>query len=553
MDNIRLILLLALSFVLLMLWQAWELDYGTLKDQEVAQQVAEAPNLSQTDQGVPQAPAETATQAATTEVPVATKAPMAETVIAKTDFLEVEISTRGGDIVSVRLLDYPLSLDTPDDKFQLFKQDEPNLFIAQSGLVGSEQELAPTHQATFSAEAKLYELAAGQNDLTVKLVWTHPNGVTVNKVYTFHRGSYVVDFSQEVENSTGNAWTGREYRQLQRSQPPEGEGSAFIYTYTGATIYSAEKKYEKISFDDMEEKKLERTVTEGWVSMIQHYFLGAWIPPEGEESLIFSNVLSGGRYIIGMFSPSISVADGAKHSFNSRLFIGPKLQDEMAETAKGLELTVDYGWLTVLAQPVFWLLGWLHSLFGNWGWAIIGVTIVIKGLFYKLSEASYKSMANMRRMAPRLQAMKDRYGDDKQKMNQAMMEMYKKEKINPLGGCLPVIVQIPVFIALYWVLLEAVELRQAPFIFWLTDLSVKDPYFVLPLIMGASMFIQQKLNPAPVDPMQAKVMMSLPFVFTIFFAFFPAGLVLYWVINNLISITQQYYITRQIEQAASAK
>ena len=300
----------------------------------------------------------------------------------------------------------------------------------------------------------------------------------------------------------------------------------------------------------MVEAKLDLDVKGGWIAMIQHYFLGAWIPLADISEHFFTNVLPGGRYVIGKYSPAVSVEDGATHGFSSSLFVGPKLQDTLAEIAPGLELTVDYGWLTFLSQPLFWLLEKLHGIFGNWGWAIIFLTILIKLAFFKLSEASYKSMANMRRMTPRMQALKDRYGSDKQRLNQAMMELYKKEKINPLGGCLPIIVQIPVFIALYWVLLESVELRQAPFILWMDNLSAADPYFVLPLIMGVSMFVQQKLNPAPVDPMQAKIMMSLPVVFTIFFAFFPSGLVLYWVVNNLLSIAQQYYITRKIEQAA---
>jgi YidC/Oxa1 family membrane protein insertase len=286
--------------------------------------------------------------------------------------------------------------------------------------------------------------------------------------------------------------------------------------------------------------------------MIQHYFLSAWIPDAAEPNLYYTKVLPPARYVLGLVGPELTVPPGQTQLFSSRLYVGPKLQDHLAEIAPGLELTVDYGMLTVLAKPIFWLLKRIHDLVGNWGWAIIILTLLIKLAFYKLSETSYKSMANMRKLAPRLQALKERYGDDRQKLNQAMMEMYRKEKINPLGGCLPILVQIPVFIALYWVLLESVELRQAAFILWLKDLSSPDPYYVLPLIMGVTMFIQQKLNPAPMDPMQAKVMMILPFVFTVFFAFFPAGLVLYWVTNNILSIAQQWVITRRVEQAARA-
>jgi YidC/Oxa1 family membrane protein insertase len=353
-----------------------------------------------------------------------------------------------------------------------------------------------------------------------------------------------------VENGSGKSWTAREYRQLMRTEAVDTNGeSQFLYTYTGGAIYSPDKKFEKISLDDIANNQLSREVTGGWIAMLQHYFLASWVPPKDQANHFYTNALPDGRYVLGAYTQPITVADGTRHTFTTSFVAGPKIQDKLAAVAPGLDLTVDYGWLTILAQPIFWLLTKIHSVLGNWGWSIIALTVLIKLAFYKLSEASYKSMANMRKMTPRIQALKDRYGDDKQRMNQAMMELYKKEKINPLGGCLPILVQIPVFIALYWVLLESVELRQAPFVLWIKDLSVKDPYFVLPLIMGVSMFIQQKLNPAPPDPMQAKIMMSLPFVFTIFFAFFPAGLVLYWVVNNILSITQQWVITRRIEQA----
>jgi len=291
--------------------------------------------------------------------------------------------------------------------------------------------------------------------------------------------------------------------------------------------------------------------------MIQHYFIGAWIPPEGVAQTFYTMDVSTGvepKYIIGRKATNgVSIPPGGSHNFTERLYAGPKLQDHLDEVAPGLRLAVDYGWLTVIAEPIFWLLELIHSVVGNWGWSIIILTILIKGAFYKLSETSYKSMANMRQVAPRLKALKDRYGDDKERLNQAMMELYKKEKINPLGGCLPILVQIPVFIALYWVLLESVELRHAPFMLWLDNLTAPDPYYVLPLIMGVSMFIQQKLNPPPPDPMQEKIMMALPFVFTVFFAFFPSGLVLYWTVNQLLSIAQQWHITRNIEQAAAKR
>ncbi|WP_462322932.1 membrane protein insertase YidC, partial [Halochromatium sp.] len=391
-----------------------------------------------------------------------------------------------------------------------------------------------------------------ESELLVERFWQNDAGLQGVKRYRFERGRYLVHASQEVINGTDAPIAVRDYEQLKRTELYDPNKSSFIHTYTGGVYYGPDVKYRKESFGEMAKRPLDATITDGWVAMIQHYFMAAWIPPSGVAETFYTKVVNNGsRYIIGAYSPSITIPAGATHTFESQLFAGPKLQDRLAEIAPGLELAVDYGWLTILAEPIFWLLNAIHSIVGNWGWAIIILTILIKAAFYKLSETSYKSMANMRKMTPRIQALKDRYGDDKEKLNQAFMELYKKEKINPLGGCLPILVQIPVFIALYWVLLESVELRHAPFILWLDNLTEPDPYYILPLIMGVSMFVQQKLNPPPPDPMQAKIFMALPFVFTVFFAFFPSGLVLYWTTNNLLSITQQWYITRKVEQAAS--
>jgi YidC/Oxa1 family membrane protein insertase len=560
MDNLRLILFLALAMVLFMLWQAWEQDYGTLS----------APAQSvQSDVSVPGAQPAAPAQSGQTDVPavsasstiddsaspatpaVASAEPTGEVIRVETDLLQLEIDTLGGTVSTLYLSDYPVSLKTPDIKFRLMKPNAPNLYLAQSGLIAGKGSAAPNHKSLYQSARSEYRMADGVDSLTVDLVWRGNNGVAVTKRFIFNRGSYAITVQHLVNNGSGAAWSGREYRQLVRS-PGDKEGeSAFMYTYTGGAIYSPEEKYEKISFDDIEDKDLKRDVQGGWIGMLQHYFIGAWVPPAEQSNHFYSKELTGGSYQLGAYTPSVSVAPGTEHTFESRLVVGPKLQNDLKEIATGLDLTVDYGWLTILAKPIFWLLSKIHALLGNWGWAILVLTLIIKLAFFKLSATSYRSMANMRKMTPRMQALKDRYGDDKQRLNQAMMDLYKKEKINPLGGCLPILVQIPVFIALYWVLLEAVELRQAPFILWITDLSIKDPYYVLPLIMGASMFVQQKLNPAPPDPMQAKIMMSLPFVFTIFFAFFPAGLVLYWVANNLLSIAQQWYITRQIEAASA--
>ncbi len=558
MDNFRLILIFSLAFILLMLWQAWNEDYGPKPVAPTAATQENTPNAlpsgGDTTSAVPAAPVENTVSAAPTTpaVPgmaVAATGTQSRNISVETDLYHLEIDSLGGSIRALYLQEYPVSLEQPNVKFELMRPTPPNLFIAQSGLIGSEEGSAPTHEAQYRSEKQSYSL--GEDDsLVVELYWENDTGVKVVKRFHFARGTYLVAVEHEVVNESEAVWSGREYRQLMRSMPAEKSGdSQFLYTYTGGAIYSPEEKYEKISFEDMEETKLARDVTGGWISMLQHYFLGAWVPPAGGVEHFYTNVLPDKRYVLGAYTTPTSISPGESHTFATGFVAGPKLQDELEAIAPGLELTADYGWLTVLAKPIFWLLKAIHGVIGNWGWSIIILTLIIKLAFFKLSETSYKSMANMRKMTPRIQALKDRYGDDKQRLNQAMMEMYKKEKINPLGGCLPILVQIPVFIALYWVLLESVELRQAPFIFWIKDLSLKDPFFVLPVIMGVSMFVQQKLNPAPPDPLQAKIMMSLPFVFTIFFAFFPSGLVLYWVTNNLLSIAQQWYITRQIEKA----
>lgn len=556
MDNLRLILVFSLALVSLMLWQAWQEDYGPNSSAQTASTAEQEQTVPATE--APSTPVPEVQAAAGKNIPTTTDTPAViksagthgKSVTVQTDLFKLELDTKGGSVRNLYLMDYPLTLDSPDEKFHLMQSESPGLFIAQSGLIGQEKESAPTHESQYSVSSDSFAMKDGDDELFVNLNWTHSSGIAVTKRYSFTRGSYRIKVQHIIKNGSASDISLREYKQLQRS-PDGDEGSVFMYTYTGGAIYTPENKYEKISFDDMEESKLNLKVKDGWIAMLQHYFFGSWVPKPGEENSFYSEVYSGQRYTIGAYTPSINIPQGGEHTFESSLVAGPKLQNEMREIAPGLDLTVDYGWLTVLAQPIFWLLGKLHALLGNWGWSIILLTVLIKLAFYKLSEASYKSMANMRKMTPRMTALKERYGDDKQRLNQAMMELYKKEKINPLGGCLPILVQIPVFIALYWVLMESVELRQAPFIFWIKDLSVKDPYFVLPLIMGASMFIQQKLNPPPPDPMQAKLMMALPFVFTILFISFPSGLVLYWVVNNILSISQQWYITRQIEKVTN--
>ncbi len=545
------LLFVALSVIVLLMWQTWQQDYGPqpVPTQSAAQPPAATPGIDKPGLATSSTPS-TGTSATLGSTPLpATSAVLgsAGRVRVVTDLYDIFIDLKGGDLRQVKLLTYPVSADKPQVPFELFS-DEGEIFVAQSGLLSGDNR-APDHDAVFSADAGEYRLAAGQDELSVPLVWRGSDGVTVVKTYTFHRGQFVIDFQQQIHNGSATEWVGSQYRQLQRSRPHD-ESRLASRTYTGPVYYSPETKYEKAPFDDIASKPLSADYAGGWIAMIQHYFVGAWIPEPDKVNRYYTKALTGDRFLIGIVSPTLSLAPGADGSVTSRLYVGPKDQNVLPEVAPGLELTVDYGMLTVIAQPLFWLLNWIHKVVGNWGWAIILLTLLIKLAFYKLSETSYRSMANMRKMQPRIQALRDRYGDDKQRLNQAMMEMYKKEKINPLGGCLPIVVQIPVFIALYWVLLESVELRQAPFMFWLSDLSTKDPYYVLPILMGVSMFFQQRLNPAPPDPIQAKIMMSLPIVFTFMFLWFPSGLVLYWLVNNLLSIAQQWHITRRIEKTA---
>ena len=555
MDNQRLFLFVALSLVLMFLWQAWE---GT-KHREIAGVVAPSTATS------PPTPSDS-TPSATSVAPSATSIassgqPIAPPVVAlksaqririTSDLFFAEIDTAGGDLRRLDLTRYPVAADKPNEPFQLFNDTLPNLFIAQTGVVGSNSP-APESDALFSADKTEYRLADGTDSIDARLSWAHADGITIIKTYTFHRNSYLVDVNVEVKNNSAKEWKGRVYRQLQRTKVGEVGQSSFVNTYMGGVASSERNKYDKIAFDSMGEWKPQDSFYKGgWAAMLQHYFFSAWIPSQDQSNHYYTNVLDQTRYIIGMMTEELIIPAGGATAQTARLYAGPKDQHHLNDVAPNLELVVDYGVLTIIAQPLFWLLDFFYRMLGNWGWAIVCVTIVIKAVFYKLSQTSYKSMAHMRRVQPKMQALRERYADDKQRMSQGLMELYKKEKINPLGGCLPMVVQIPVFIALYWVLLESVELRQADFIFWIHDLASKDPFYVLPVLMGASMFIQQRLNPPVPDPIQQKVMMALPFIFLFFFAFFPSGLVLYWVVNNVLSIAQQWYITRTIERAALA-
>lgn len=554
MDNFRLILFVSLLAVLFLMYQAWQKDYGpTAHPLPGVAQPTKAPAGQQAATELPELPAEHAPMSPPT-LPGSTPAevrPLSSShqISVRTDLLSVQIDTTGGDLRRADLLAYPTSLEHPDTPFELLADTPNRLFVAQSGLRGKPE--GPTHHAVFTAPQDKYSLPAGVDSLQVPLSWQGPDGLRVTKTYTFHRNSYKIDLDYRVVNGASEPWSGRLYAQLLRRPPEEGHKHRFIYTFTGVVVHSEEHRYEKIKFKDIQPSPLRRNDIGGWAAMVQHYFVAAVIPNQKTKNDYYTKALSDDRYVVGVWMPTVRVEPGATTALGVQFFIGPKDQHRLEAAAPGLQLTVDYGVLTLIADPLFWLLELIHSLVGNWGWSIVILTMLIKLVFFHLSATSYKSMANMRRMQPRMMALKERYADDKARLNQAMMELYKKEKINPLGGCLPILVQIPVFISLYWVLLESVELRQAPFIFWIKDLASYDPHFVLPVLMGVSMFAQQRLNPAPMDPIQQKVMMALPVVFTFFFLFFPSGLVLYWFVNNTLSIAQQWVITRRIDKAAS--
>jgi YidC/Oxa1 family membrane protein insertase len=543
MENIRLVLIILLSFIGLMLWEAWQRDYATPPAPTTASSDSAGAGAPMTDNrpDVPQA-------ASTPSAPPAAAAPgvTAKPVIVETDTFEIRINPTGAVIEQIALKQYPLSLDKGAALFTLLANDETRVMLAQGGLKAA--SASPDHYAQYSAGAERYTLADGEDSLVVERTWRAPEGVEVVRRFTFQRGSYEIGQTFEVRNQSGAEWKAHPYEQLQRVRPPEKR--TMMPTFTGAAFSSPDSKYDKFDFDDLVDEPYDRDATGGWAALVEHYFVAALIPPAELQQHYYSTALGDERIVVGYYGQELAVPPGETRTVSSRFYAGPKIQDLLPGVAPGLELTVDYGALWFIAKGLFWLLEKIHALFGNWGIAIILLTLLVKLMFFPLSAAGYRSMARMRKVQPRLVALKERFGDDRAKMNQAMMDLYKQEKINPLGGCLPILVQIPVFIALYWVLLESVELRQAPFLLWIKDLSIKDPYFVLPVLMTASMWAQSKMNPAPLDPVQAKVMQIMPLAFGVFFAFFPAGLVLYWLVNNVLSIAQQWYVTRQIAAAA---
>lgn len=563
MELRRTLLIIAMAIVGYFLMINWQKDYG-----HTAAEIAPAGStekISNTDMPVANTTAEKTNSdvpvapLATTEIPSEAYKPstMSTLVAVRTDVLDVRINLQGGDIIRAALPQYTETVESKN-AFALLESTAQRNFIAQSGLIGANgPDASAEGRPLYHVETNSFTLPEGQKSVQVVLSLPAQNGVLIRKIYEFDRGSYLIKLRYEVANQGQAAWNGVLFGQLKRdnSKDPSLASQGFgISTFLGGAWWSPEKSYNKVKLADFSDKPLKETVTGGWAAMVQHYFVTAWVPDAKASNTFTTRVnKESGENFIGFTGAPVSVAPGESKSIAASLYVGPKIEDSLKKISDGLELTVDFGWLWFISQALFWLLSLIHGVVGNWGWAIIMLTILVKAIFFKLSATSYKSMAHMRRVTPEIQRIREQYAGDRAKMSQAMMDLYKKEKINPLGGCLPILVQMPVFIALYWTLMESVQLRHAPWIFWINDLSMMDPYFVLPLIMGASMFLQFALNPAPPDPMQAKIMKMMPIVFTFMFLWFPSGLVLYWVVNNILSIAQQWVITRQIEKAEGKK
>jgi YidC/Oxa1 family membrane protein insertase len=558
MDTRRLVLFVIFSFSIMMLWDAWQ-----QKNRPVAP--AQQASAKQQDQSAPIAGSATGgtTTASNAVVDGAFKLEQGQRIKITTDLFTAEIDTVGADLRRL-ILNKHRAAETKNGNFVLMDDAQlPMTYVAQTGLMGLG---LPNHKSLFTSVTNNYTLADGAASQQVRLSWqgtADASDIKVDKIYTFHRGSYLIDVTYEITNGSAAPVTSSVYYQIVHDSE-SNQGSAMMPTFTGGAYFTDADKFTKINFSDMADEALSKTSKDGWIGLVQHYFASAWIPNKGLTREFYTKQLSDNLFSIGLVTPSPSIAAGAKAEISAKLFAGPQTEKDLAAAAPGLEFAVDYGWLTLVAKPLFWVLSKIYAVVQNWGVAIILLTVLIKAAFYPLSAKSYRSMAQMRELAPRLQSMKEKFGDDKQKMQQAMMEMYRTEKINPMSGCLPILIQIPVFIALYWMILGTVELRNAPFFGWIQDLSVPDTLFgtlpwlnmpigLLPILMGATMIIQTSLNPAPTDPIQAKVMKVMPIVFSIFFFFFPAGLVLYWLVNNILSIAQQWYVNKTIHAAAVAK
>lgn len=553
MDVKRLILLVPLAVLAYLLVVQWNQDYGQAAEPSPAVESTQRDNgaasTADADGNSLSVPSSTSPANAGNDSGLADGAGDGDSqgrdfVAVTTDVLDVRIDPHGGDIVYAALPKHKQALET-ERNYVMLSDNGVRSYVARSGL----QLDGESSRIAFTPENTEYHLSEGQDKLDVDLT-AEVNGVEVTKRLSFERDNYAINVRYLVANNTEAPVSARFIGQLVRDDSPDptsGSGMG-MRSFLGAAYSTPETRYEKVDFEDIQEGNVANREAEGgWVAILQHYFVSAWAPPQNQQNLFYATTDSKGRNVAAFAGPTQNIGAEDQSTLNATLYVGPKVQDHLEEVAPNLRLTVDYGWLWFIANPLFWLLAKIHSVIGNWGWSIVLLTVLVKAALFPLSAKAYRSMGRMRKLGPEMKRLKERFGDDRQKMSQEMMKFYQKEKINPLGGCLPIVVQMPVFIALYWMLMESVELRHSPFMFWIQDLSIKDPYFILPILMGISMFVQQQLNPTPPDPMQAKIMKMLPIIFTFFFLWFPAGLVIYWVVNNCISITQQYFITRQIE------
>ncbi len=549
MDQQRPFLYLTLFFLGFLIWSTWQQEHApkTVQNKSVS---TEQTKSGETTSQQPNIPADTNF---TVNSKTSTPTISGKTIHVKTDVLDVNINLQGGTITQVDLPTYPVSLEEKDKPVRILSEDKA--YFAQSGFRHQDDasgayraDLAPSHYSNYNAEKDEYILAEGENKLIVPIVWDNGKGIKVTRNYLFERGNFLVKLDNVVENKSANPWVGTYYMQLTHGKNTKKRsmfGGGAI-TYTGPAYYH--DKYIKVKFGEIEDEDLKDTVKGGWVAMLQHYFVSAWIPPEDTGNTVYTRYKKdSSNYIIGARTPYMQVNSGASNTFSSKFYVGPTDQDKLSVISKGLDLTVDYGIFAFVSKPIFSAMKFIHRYVGNWGWTIILLTLLIKLIFFYPSAISYRSMAKMKKLGPKIKEISEKYKNDPQGKQKATMAFYKKEKINPLGGCLPMLIQMPVFMGLYWVLQESVELRQAPWILWYQDLSLRDPIFVLPLLYGASMWLTQKLNPPmSQDPMQQKIFMYLPLLFTFMFLWFPAGLVLYWVVNNLLTIAQQWFINKKI-------
>lgn len=538
MDIRRVVLFSALFFVGYTLMNTWRAEHPSVP----------APALvkGQLDTILPPSSANDAAPVAPVVNDTTENVQTTATIDVKTDVLDVKIALSDGSIVEASLLDYPANSKEENTPFTLLNEYAAARYIASSQLYTMDKQQVHATNFHFTSQKSHYEMSASQNKLVVELTGRDDSGVVVKKIFTFNQGSYLIDIDHVLQNDSEGVWAGYLNTQLSRADTSEKSSPFQVGSYTGASYSSpGVHRYQKVTFKDMSKSNLDATATGGWIAMQQRYFLTAWVPYPEAKNRFYTRVTPRGDYTIGAVSESLTLHPQESKTIRTRLYAGPEVAETLSQIAPGLNLTIDYGWLWFISSLLFSLMKFIHQYIGNWGWSIVIVTILVKLAFYRLSATSYRSMAAMRKLQPKMQALRERYGDDKAKMSQATMELYRKEKVNPLAGCLPLIVQIPVMIGLYWVLAEGIEFRLSPFVFWITDLASPDPWHVLPILMGITMLIQQKLNPAPPDPMQAKMMMFLPVLLTGLFWNFPSGLVLYWTVNNTLTILQQWYITRK--------